>query len=96
MLFWWQIDNILQRSLNVTFWDSPLLYWQRFQNFPLLLQKHLQDAAFSSNYIGVQQALDKTKEKTSEIKGLKRKVDEAKKSKVLYNQNTSTSILSPS
>lgn len=93
MLFWWQIENILQRSLNV---NSLLLYWQRFQNFPLLFQKHLQDAAFSSNYIGVQQALDKTKEKTSEIKGLKRKVEEAKKSKVLYNQNTSTSILSPS
>lgn len=93
MLFWWQIENILQRSLNV---NSPLLYWQRFQNFPLLFQKHLQDAAFSSNYIGVQQALDKTKEKTSEIKGLKRKVEEAKKSKVLYNQNKSTSILSPS
>lgn len=94
MLFWLQTDNILQRSLDVALWDISLLDWQRLQNFTLLFQKHLQDAAFSSNYIGVQQALDKTKEKTSEIKGLKRKVEEAKKSKVIHNQNTS--ILSPS
>lgn len=62
------------------------------QILPVLFQKHLQDAAFSSNYIGVQQALDKTKEKSSEIKGLKRKVEEAKRSKVTPSLDHSWSV----
>ncbi|KAK3083433.1 hypothetical protein FSP39_022457, partial [Pinctada imbricata] len=44
-------------------------------------QKAIRDTPFSSNYIGVQQALEQTKDTTTQIKALKRKAEEIKKTK---------------
>ncbi|XP_021351800.1 dystonin-like isoform X3 [Mizuhopecten yessoensis] len=44
-------------------------------------QKLVQEIPFSNNYIGIQQALEETKERTDQIKSIKRKVDEVKRAR---------------
>ncbi|XP_033728126.1 plectin-like [Pecten maximus] len=44
-------------------------------------EKLVQEIPFSNNYIGIQQALEETRERTDQVKSIKRKVDEVKRAR---------------